>query len=136
MAGLGTVNPNRLGVVHGNSESGEVRNTITNGFAGERNVSWDHPLLGEGHSQSRFEATGHRLARIGEGGLSSGMVFLMELEGDGVSWLGDEVVGLEGEDTRTANNNTVVCASGSVGRLRIHNDWGGRRGGEGRRGGG
>ena len=30
---LSTVNPNRLGVIHGDGESGEVGNTIANGFA-------------------------------------------------------------------------------------------------------
>ena len=94
------------------------------------------PLLEERYSQSRFEATIHRLARIGEGGLSSGMVLLAELEGDGVSRLGDDVVGLEQENARTANDNTVVCANRSGGRLRVYNDWSGRRGGERRRGGG
>ena len=92
-------------------------------------------FLEECYSQSRIEATGHRLARIGEGGLSSGMVFLMELEGDGIPRLGDDVVGLEQENTGTANDNTVVCASGSGGRLRVYNDWSGRQGGEWRRGG-
>ena len=87
------------------------------------------PLLGGCYSQSGFEAIGHGLARIGEGGLGSGMVFLMKLEGDSVSWLGDDVAGLECENTRTSNDNTVVCSGGSGGRLRVHNDWSGRRGG-------
>jgi uncharacterized protein (AIM24 family) len=34
---------------------------------------------------------------IAKGGLSSGVVFLTELEGDGVSWLSSDVVGLERE---------------------------------------
>ena len=136
MVGLSTVNPDRLCVIHGNGESGEVCNTIANGFTGEGNVSSNRPILREGYSQSRIETTGQRLARIGEGRLSSGMVFLVELEGDSVSWLGDEVVGLERENTSTANDNTVICASGSGGRQRVYNDWSGRRGGERRRGGG
>ena len=31
---LSTVNPNCLGIIHGNGEGGEVGNAITNGFAG------------------------------------------------------------------------------------------------------
>ena len=91
-------------------------------------------LLGEGYSQPRIEAAVHRLARIGEGGLSSGMVLLMELKGDRVSRLGDNSVGLERESTGTTNDNTVV--SGGGGRERIHNNWSGGRSGERRRGGG
>jgi len=94
---LGTVNPNRVGVIHGDGESGEVGNIISNGF------------------ESRFEAAGQRLARIAEGGLSGGVVFLTELEGDGVSRLGNNVAGIEQETTRTTDNNTVVRTSGRSG---------------------
>jgi len=63
------------------------------------------------------------------------MVFLMELEGDGISWLGDEVVGLERENASTTNNDTMVRTSGDGGRLGVHNDWSGGRSGERGRGG-
>ena len=36
MVSLSTVNPNRLGVVHRDGESGEVGNAITNRFAGRK----------------------------------------------------------------------------------------------------
>ena len=135
VVGLSTVNPNCLGIIHGDGESGEVCNAIANGFAGrEGKVSWKRPLLRDSYSQSRSEASVQGLAWIGEGGLSGSMVLLMELEGDGVSWLSDNGVGLEREIVRATNDNTVV--SGGGGRLRVYNDGGGGRSGEGRRGGG
>jgi len=74
---LSTVNPNRLGVVHRDGESGEIGSVITDGF------------------ESGIEPADQRLARVVEGGLSSGMVFLMELEGDGVSRLSNNSTGVE-----------------------------------------
>jgi len=96
MVTLSTVNPNRLGVVHRDGESGEVGNAITNRFAGrEKKVRSKGLNLKEGNSLSRIKAADHWLARIAEGGLSSGMVFLAELEGDRVSWLGNNSGGVE-----------------------------------------
>ena len=51
------------------------------------------------------------------------MVFLMELEGDGVSQLGNNSAGVECEKTRAADNDTVIATSGgSGGGRRIYDD--------------
>lgn len=128
MGNLSTINPNRGGVIHGDGESGELGSVITNGLAG-RESQIDAPLLPEeGYSQSRIETATHRATRSAKGGLSSGVVFLMELEGDGVSRLSNNGVWVEQEGVRTTDDNTVVLTSGgSGGRWRS-----GRSGGWGR----
>ena len=73
------------------------------------------PVLEGDYSQSGVEAADQRLARIIEGGLSGGVVFLAELEGDGAPRLSNNIDGLEEETTRTANNNTVVHTGGGGG---------------------
>lgn len=114
MANLGTVNPNRTGIIHRDCESGEVCGIISDGLAvREGGVRSKHSILEMSYLQSRFEAAGHRLARIAEGGLSSGMVFLMEFESDGVPRLSNNGGGVVREKTRTADDNTVVRTSGS-----------------------
>jgi len=93
---LSTVNPNRLGVVHRDDESGELGSVITNRFArGEEKSDRNVPIPEEGNSQSGIKPADHGVARVVEGGLSSGMVFLMELEGNGVSWLSNNSAGIE-----------------------------------------
>jgi len=59
------------------------------------------------------------------------MVFLVELEGDGVSRLGSNGARLERENTGTANDNTMICAIGGGGGRRRAHDRG--RGGSGLR---
>lgn len=94
VATLSTVNPNRTCVVHRNGESGEGGGIGTNRF------------------ESRIEAVHHRTARTGEGGLGSRMVFLVELEGDGVSRLGNDGAGLERENTSTTDDDAMVRPRG------------------------
>lgn len=129
MTRLSTVNPNRLGVVYRDGKSGEVSSAITNGFAREEKVRPKRSRPRRDNSQSRFEATDQRLARVVEGGLSGGVVFLTELKGDSVSRLGGDVSGVEQETTRAADDNTVVPTSRrSRGRRRIHDRGGGGSG--------
>jgi hypothetical protein len=111
---------------------GKVVASVPTGMLDEKEESVRNApsVLEEGYSQSRIETAGHGLTRAGEGGLSGGVVFLMELEGNGVSRLSNNGVGLERENTSTTDDHTVVAASG--GGLRIHNDWsGGQSGGRG-----
>jgi len=108
---LSAVDPNRLGVVHWDSISRELGSIVTDRI------------------ESRVKTTSHSSARQVEGGLSSGMVFLVELEGDGVSGLSSNGVRREREITGTANDNTMIGASaGGGGRRRAH---GRGRGGSG-----
>lgn len=87
--------------------------------------------LEAGDSQSRLKTTSHRAARVGKGRLSSGVVFLVELEGNGIPWLGSNGAWLERQGTRAANDNTMIGASaGGRGRRRAH---GRGRGGSGLR---
>jgi len=90
---LSAVNPNHLGVVHWDRKSGELSGAITDRFV------------------SRIKTTSHRFARVAKGGLSSGVVFLVELEGDGISRLGSNSARLEREGTGSANDNTMIGAS-------------------------
>lgn len=132
MARLSAVNPNRVGVVHRDGEGRELSSVITDRFARrEEKVRLKRPpAFEEGDSQSRIKATDQRLARVAEGGLSSGMVFLVELEGDCVSGLGNNGAGLERENTGTTDDNAMIGASaGSGGRRRVCDDRG--RGGSG-----
>jgi len=94
---LGTVNPHWGRGIHTDGVSGEGGGIGTNGL------------------EPRIKAISHGTTRSGEGRLSSGVVLLMELEGDSVSRLGSDCVRLECENASTANDNTVVRTTGGIG---------------------
>ena len=61
----------------------------------EKKSDQNVPIPEEANSQSGIKPADHGVARVVEGGLSSGMVFLMELESNGVSWLSNNSAGIE-----------------------------------------
>jgi hypothetical protein len=61
----------------------------------KRRSDQNAPILEEGNLLSRIKTADQRLTRVVEGGLSSGMVLLTELEGNGVSRLSNNSAGVE-----------------------------------------
>lgn len=135
MVSLSAINPHHLGVVHWDSKSGELSGVITDRFAERgRESGLSDFAFEECNSLSRIKTTSHRFARVGKGGLSSGVVFLVELEDDGISRLGGNSARLEREGTGPTNDNTMFSASaGGRGRRRVR-DRGRGGSGLGRRG--
>ena len=91
---------------------GKVVASVPTGSLEEEKVRGNVTLLKKDYSQPRVEAVCHRTAWAGECGLGGRMVLLMEFEGDGVTRLSGDGVGLECEDTSATHDDTVVSAGG------------------------
>jgi hypothetical protein len=108
----------------GTVKVGKVVASVPTGWLGDGRGQKKAPArLERCDLQPGFEAVRHGTARIGKSGLSSRVVFHMELEGDSVSRLGNNGVGLERKNAGATDDNTVIRTGG--GGRRIHDDWSG-----------